>query len=231
MASNNRQYHAERFCLALPFTHECVIRRMAEPAKKPIAAATIKEPVGCRRTTCRKPLTTPLRSCSSTYNAVASSLSAVLVAQLSMISELWRPVLRTEEAAVRSAPAVSFRTSSSFLAAVLPRSSARSLASDTFAPSCDAVSIRFVICSVVLPPEQPVRMLRPRSAARFSSARRVGLNRRDPECTGQRRLRVSPQLVCEPLVQGRKPRVSAPELASIARVGDRLSPDAPRLED
>jgi len=151
MASNNRQYHAERFCLALPFAHECVIRRMAEPAKKPIAAATIKEPVGCRRTTCRKPLATPLRSCSSTYNAVASSLSAVLVAQLSMISELWRPVLRTEEAAVRSAPAVSFRTSSSFLAAVLPRSSARSLASDTFAPSCDAVSIRFVICSVVLP--------------------------------------------------------------------------------
>jgi len=138
MASNNRRYHAKRFCLALPFTHECVIRRMVEPAKRLIAAATIKEPVGCRRTRRRKPMAVPVKSCCSPYDAVASSLSAVLVAQLSITSELWRPVLRTEEAAVRSAPAVSFRTSSSFLAAVCCQVLAVAISIRRHQPRCEA---------------------------------------------------------------------------------------------
>src|SRR5579864_3755298 len=66
IAGNKGRYYAKRFCLALPFTHECVIRRIADPAKKPSAVATTKELPGCRRTICRIPLATPLRSFCST---------------------------------------------------------------------------------------------------------------------------------------------------------------------
>src|ERR1017187_2920468 len=71
------------------------------------------------------------------YDAVASSRSAVPVARLSIASEPWRPVVRTEEAAAWSAPPVSSRASSSLLPADRTNSSIDSLAS---LPSSDAVS-------------------------------------------------------------------------------------------
>src|ERR1035438_10531300 len=72
------------------------------------------------------------------YDAVASSRSAVPVARLSIASEPWRPVVRTEEAAAWSAPPVSSRASSSFLPADRTNSSIDSLAS---LPSSDADSV------------------------------------------------------------------------------------------
>jgi hypothetical protein len=112
---------------ALP--HECVIRLKADPARKPIAAAASREPVRCRRPNLRKPVNTSLRSRSSMYDAVASSRSAVPVARLSIASEPWRPVVRTEEAAAWSASPVSSRASSSLLPADRTNSSIDSLAS------------------------------------------------------------------------------------------------------
>src|SRR5271157_471906 len=72
------------------------------------------------------------------YDAVASSRSAAPVARLSIASEPWRPVVRTEEAAAWSAPAVSARASSGLLPAGRTNSSIDSLAS---LPSSDAVSV------------------------------------------------------------------------------------------
>src|ERR1017187_5731555 len=72
------------------------------------------------------------------YDAVASSRSAVPVARLSIASEPWRPVVRTEEAAAWSAPPVSSRASSNLLPADRTNSSIDSLAS---LPSSDAVSV------------------------------------------------------------------------------------------
>lgn len=72
------------------------------------------------------------------YDAVASSRSAAPVARLSIASEPWRPVVRTEEAAAWSAPPVSSRASSSLLPADRTNSSIDSLAS---LPSSDAVSV------------------------------------------------------------------------------------------
>jgi len=53
----------------------------------------------------------------------------VVVEQLSIAAELWRPVLRTEEAAEWSAPPVSSRASSNFRPADRPNSSIDSLVS------------------------------------------------------------------------------------------------------
>ena len=121
---------------ALP--HECVARLKADPARKPIATAANTQPVRCRRANLRKPVNASLRSRSSMYDAVASSRSAVPVARLSIASEPWRPVVRTEEAAAWSAPPVSSRASSNLLPADRTNSSIDSLAS---LPSSDAVSV------------------------------------------------------------------------------------------
>src|SRR6266576_2903037 len=40
------------------FAHECVMRRRAEPARQPIAVATIRDPVGYRRMSRRPPANT-----------------------------------------------------------------------------------------------------------------------------------------------------------------------------
>ena len=72
------------------------------------------------------------------YEAVASSRSAAPVARSSIASELWRPVVRTEEAAAWSASPVSSRASSSLLPADRTNSSIDSLAS---LPSSDAGSV------------------------------------------------------------------------------------------
>src|ERR1035437_3030945 len=42
--------------------HECVARHMADPARKPTAAAITREPVKCRWPNLRKPVNTSLRS-------------------------------------------------------------------------------------------------------------------------------------------------------------------------